>query len=174
MTNPAVGYAVVKATDAKSFHDLTDDWRKKAIAVVYSIKDIDEETRWFVLKTIGSLFILLVKNIRDSSWTSTALIMNSRLTIVSASGQCEADEWYLMGNRHRKVLQLSLLPATGKNSFIGVLHDGFCLSGPCASVGSVSRICWVQSFAFSELTSLGMPPKDCQLSVPRYQLSACI
>jgi hypothetical protein len=60
-------YQVVKATDAKSFHDLTDDWRKKAIAVVYSIKDIDEETRWFVLKTIGSLFILLVKNLRDPS-----------------------------------------------------------------------------------------------------------
>jgi hypothetical protein len=60
-------YQVVKATDAKSFHDLTDDWRKKAIAVVYSIKDIDGETRWFVLKTIGSLFVLLVKNLKASS-----------------------------------------------------------------------------------------------------------
>jgi hypothetical protein len=60
-------YQVVKATDAKSFYDLTDDWRKKAVAVAYSIKDIDEETRWFVLKTIGSLFVLLVKNLRAPS-----------------------------------------------------------------------------------------------------------
>lgn len=60
-------YQVVKATDAKSFHDLTDDWLKKAVAVVYSIKDIDEETRWFLIKTIGSLFVLLVKNLRAPS-----------------------------------------------------------------------------------------------------------
>jgi HD superfamily phosphodiesterase len=58
-------YQVVKATGATSFSDLTDDWRKKAVAVLGEIKSIDEETRIFVLKTIGSLFVLAVKNLRD-------------------------------------------------------------------------------------------------------------
>ena len=58
-------YDVVKSTNATTFHDLTGDWHKKAVAVVGAIKDIDEETKRFIFKTIGSLFILTVKNLRD-------------------------------------------------------------------------------------------------------------
>jgi len=58
-------YQVVNATDAKTFYDLTGDWQKKAVAVLRAIKGIDEETRRFVLQTIGSLFVLAVKHLRD-------------------------------------------------------------------------------------------------------------
>jgi len=58
-------YQVIKATGATTFYDLTSDWQKKATAVLVAIKGIDEETRNFVLKTIGSLFILTAKNLRD-------------------------------------------------------------------------------------------------------------
>jgi hypothetical protein len=58
-------YQVIKATGATTFYDLTGDWQKKAVAALKAIKGIDEDTRIFVLKTIGSLFVLAVKNLRD-------------------------------------------------------------------------------------------------------------
>ena len=54
-------YQVIKATGATTFYDLTGDWQKKAVAALKAIKGIDEDTRIFVLKTIGSLFVLAVK-----------------------------------------------------------------------------------------------------------------
>lgn len=58
-------YHVIKATGAVTIYDLTDDRQKKAAAELKAIKDIDDDTRIFVLKTIGSLFALAAKNLRD-------------------------------------------------------------------------------------------------------------
>ncbi len=58
-------YKVIKATGATTFYDLTGDWHKKAVDVLGAIRGVDEETRNFVLKTIGSLFVFAVKNLRD-------------------------------------------------------------------------------------------------------------
>lgn len=57
-------YHVIKSSGATSFYDLTGDWFKKAVAILGAIKDIDDETRSFIFKTIGSLFVLAVKNLR--------------------------------------------------------------------------------------------------------------
>ncbi|MGB4407649.1 MAG: Mbeg1-like protein [Sphaerochaeta sp.] len=56
-------YHVIKSTNAKTFRDLLFNKKEKAFAAVYAIKDIDEDTRRFMLKTFGSLFILLVRDI---------------------------------------------------------------------------------------------------------------
>lgn len=58
-------YQVIQATGAMTLYDLTEDWSKKAVAALKAIKNIDEDTRVFVLKTIGSLFVLAAKNLRD-------------------------------------------------------------------------------------------------------------
>lgn len=57
-------YEVVKATDAKTIYDLTDHWQEKAAAALGAVRGMDEETRYFVLQTIGSLFRLAVRNLR--------------------------------------------------------------------------------------------------------------
>lgn len=59
-------YQVIQATGATTFYDLTDDWQKKASAALKAIKGIDEETKIFVLKTIGSIFVLAARNLWDS------------------------------------------------------------------------------------------------------------
>jgi len=58
-------YQVIRATGAITIYDLTGDRQKKAVAVLKAIKDIDDDTRIFVLKTIGSLFTFAAKNLRD-------------------------------------------------------------------------------------------------------------
>lgn len=58
-------YRVIKATGASTLYDLTEERYKKAASALKAIKNIDEETRNFVLKTIGSLFILAARNLRD-------------------------------------------------------------------------------------------------------------
>jgi len=58
-------YEVIKATGAMTYYDLTEDWYNKASAALKAIKGIDEETRSFVLKTIGSLFVLAAKSLRN-------------------------------------------------------------------------------------------------------------
>lgn len=58
-------YQVVKATEAKTFYDLTNNWKQKAVTSLSAIKNIDEETRWFIRKTIVSLIRLAMKNLRD-------------------------------------------------------------------------------------------------------------
>jgi hypothetical protein len=55
-------YHVIKSTKAKTFRDLLFNKKEKAFAAVYAISDIDEETRRFLLKTLGSLFVLLVRD----------------------------------------------------------------------------------------------------------------
>ena len=59
-------YNVIKATNAATFYDLTEDWQKRAYAVLGAMKEIDDETRRFLIQTIRSLFILAVKNIREA------------------------------------------------------------------------------------------------------------
>jgi hypothetical protein len=57
-------YEVIKATDAKTIYDLTDHWQEKAAAALGAVREMDEETRYFVLQTIGLLFRLAVRNLR--------------------------------------------------------------------------------------------------------------
>ena len=57
-------YQVISAAEAETVYDLTDDWHKRAIAVLGAIKDIDNETRKFVLQTINALFVMGIKNLR--------------------------------------------------------------------------------------------------------------
>lgn len=70
-------FRVVKSTNAATFYDLTDDWQVKAIAVANEVKGIDEETKRFVLKTIGSLFVLAMKNLRDIQLKDVSAIQRS-------------------------------------------------------------------------------------------------
>jgi hypothetical protein len=56
-------YQVIKSTNAKTFGDLLRNKKGKAFAAVFAIKDIDEDTRRFILKTISSLFVLLIRDI---------------------------------------------------------------------------------------------------------------
>ncbi len=58
-------YSIIKATGAKTFYDLTEDWWDKALAALHAIRSIDEETRSFVLHTIHSLIIMAVRNLRS-------------------------------------------------------------------------------------------------------------
>ncbi|HAQ40217.1 MAG TPA: hypothetical protein DCM73_04835 [Clostridiales bacterium] len=57
-------YSVVKSTGARSSSDLTDEWWEKARAALHAVRDIDEETRRFVLHTIHYLIVVAVKNLR--------------------------------------------------------------------------------------------------------------
>ena len=60
-------FQIFQATEANTVYDLTGDWHKRAVAALGALREIDEETRSFVLQTIGSLFILAIKNIRETS-----------------------------------------------------------------------------------------------------------
>ncbi len=56
-------FQIFQATEANTVYDLTGDWHKRAVAALGALREIDEETRSFVLQTIGSLFVLAIKNI---------------------------------------------------------------------------------------------------------------
>lgn len=60
-------FQILQATEANTISDLTGDWRKRAVAAVGALRGIDEETKNFLLQTIGSLFVLAIKNMRGSS-----------------------------------------------------------------------------------------------------------
>lgn len=57
-------YGVVEAIGVVNFSDLNEDWHKKAAAALDAAKEIDPETRRFILGTIRSLAAMSVKNIR--------------------------------------------------------------------------------------------------------------
>jgi hypothetical protein len=59
-------FQVLEATEASTIHDLIGDWPKKAIAALSAIKEMDDDTRMFLSRTIQSLFVLTVRNIRES------------------------------------------------------------------------------------------------------------
>ncbi|MCA0385302.1 MAG: DUF2974 domain-containing protein [Firmicutes bacterium] len=56
-------YQVIQSTKATSVYDFTDDWKNKAFNVLYSIKNIDLETRKFLFGTILALFVIAKDNI---------------------------------------------------------------------------------------------------------------
>lgn len=58
-------YEVVKATEAKTYYDLTDNWHQRAITSLTAIKNIDDETRGFLRTTIISLIRLAVENLKE-------------------------------------------------------------------------------------------------------------
>ncbi len=57
-------YSVIKATGAKTFYDLTEDRRDKALAALDAIRGIDEETRRFVRQVVRSLILMAVNTLR--------------------------------------------------------------------------------------------------------------
>ncbi len=60
-------FQILEATEASTVHDLIGDWPKKAVAALSAIKEMDDDTRMFLSRTIQSLFVLTIKNIRESS-----------------------------------------------------------------------------------------------------------
>jgi hypothetical protein len=64
-------FQIIQATNAKTFYDLTGDWPQKAVAVLGTMKEIDDETRRFMFQTIRSLFILAVKSIGETRKSET-------------------------------------------------------------------------------------------------------
>ncbi len=64
-------FQVIQATEAETFYDLVGDWQKRAVAALGAVREIDEETRKFLFQTIRSLFILAVKNIRETGRQET-------------------------------------------------------------------------------------------------------
>lgn len=59
-------FQIIQATDARTVYDLTDDWKKRAGAVLDEMGGLDNETRRFLFKAIRSLFALSVKNIWET------------------------------------------------------------------------------------------------------------
>jgi len=57
-------YSVIETMEVVNFSDLAEGWQKKATAALGVIKDIDPETRRFVLRAIRSLIALSVKNLK--------------------------------------------------------------------------------------------------------------
>lgn len=58
-------FHVLQATEATTFADLLEDWPKRAVAMLRSMKDIDAQTREFLVHTIRSLVVLVAKNFRE-------------------------------------------------------------------------------------------------------------
>lgn len=58
-------YQIMQATNATTFYDLTNDWRKRAVCVLSAIKDIDDSTRKILLQVVYSLFETAARNVLD-------------------------------------------------------------------------------------------------------------
>jgi hypothetical protein len=59
-------FYVINATNAGTFEDLTQDWRKNASAIIRSIAEIDPKTRKFMTRTIGSVFVYAVRTAKSA------------------------------------------------------------------------------------------------------------
>lgn len=57
-------YSVFESIGVMNFSDFTEDWRKKVVIAIGTVKGIDAETKRFVFDTIISLLSLYVKNLR--------------------------------------------------------------------------------------------------------------
>ncbi len=51
-------YAIIRATEATSFFDLTDDWQNRAKALLQAMKELDDETKTFLKESIRSFFYM--------------------------------------------------------------------------------------------------------------------
>ncbi len=56
-------YQVLGAADAATVGELTEDWQKKAVAMLGAAKSIDAETKKFIAETVGALVKLSLKNL---------------------------------------------------------------------------------------------------------------
>lgn len=59
-------YSVIESIGVVNLNDFSEDWRKKAITAMETVRGIDTETKRFVFETIKSLLALYVKNLRFS------------------------------------------------------------------------------------------------------------
>ena len=59
-------YQIVRATNANTLMDLTEDWFQKAVAVLNATKDIDPKTKRFLRQTIGALIFAKPKWLTSS------------------------------------------------------------------------------------------------------------
>lgn len=57
-------YRVIESIGVDNFSDLTEDWHKKAVTAMETVRGIDPETKRFVFETIKSFLALYVKNLR--------------------------------------------------------------------------------------------------------------
>lgn len=57
-------YQVIEATDSDTIYEFSEDWLKKALAMLNALKNIDPETMKFMGETINDLVRLSIKNIR--------------------------------------------------------------------------------------------------------------
>ncbi len=57
-------YSVVESIGVENFSDFTEEWHKKAILAIGSVRGIDTETKRFVFETTKLLFALYMKNLR--------------------------------------------------------------------------------------------------------------
>ena len=57
-------YQVIEATDSDTIYEFSEDWLKKALAMLNALKNIDPETMKFMGETINDLVKLSIKNLR--------------------------------------------------------------------------------------------------------------
>jgi len=57
-------YQVIEATDSDTIYEFSEDWLKKALAMLNALKNIDSETMKFMGETINDLVKLSIKNLR--------------------------------------------------------------------------------------------------------------
>jgi hypothetical protein len=56
-------FQVISVTNAKTLFDLTDEWKKNAISVLFAINEIDKKTKIIIARLIMSLFVFAANNI---------------------------------------------------------------------------------------------------------------
>jgi len=63
-------FQILQATEATTIYDLTGDWHKRAVSILGAMRDIDDDTRTFMLQAIRSLIVLALRNIREINMRS--------------------------------------------------------------------------------------------------------
>jgi len=58
-------YQIIRATNAATYYDLTDDWYRRALSVLNAMKDIDDNTRRVLLQVVYSLLETAARNVLD-------------------------------------------------------------------------------------------------------------
>jgi hypothetical protein len=56
-------FTVIGATSAHSFYDMTEDWVKKAVAMINALKGVDPDTKRFMRQTVRSMFAFAARAI---------------------------------------------------------------------------------------------------------------
>lgn len=58
-------YQIIRASNAATYYDLTDDWIRRAFSVLNAMRDIDDNTRKILLQVIYSLLETAARNVLD-------------------------------------------------------------------------------------------------------------